>query len=75
MRSFFFLVLLLLASAVGIFAWQNQEMITIQFFEWSVSYPLAIVVGVVYLAGIISGWTVLGVVRRSLRRVTHNPAR
>jgi lipopolysaccharide assembly protein A len=75
MRAFFFLVLLIVAGVVGVFAFQNQEMVTIQFFDWSVSYPLAIVVGIVYLAGMVSGWTVLGTVRRSFRRVTQNPVR
>jgi putative membrane protein len=75
MRWFFFLVLLVLAAAVAVFAVQNQEAVTIQFLDWSVSHSLAIIVGVVYLAGMISGWTVLGIVRRSLRRVTKEPAR
>jgi lipopolysaccharide assembly protein A len=75
MRWFFFLVLLVLAAAVAVFAVQNQEAVTIQFLDWSVSHSLAIIVGVVYLAGMISGWTVVGIVRRSLRRVTKDPAR
>jgi uncharacterized integral membrane protein len=68
MRSFFFFILVLLAVALGVFAIQNLDMVTIQFFDWTASYPLAIVLGIVYVLGMISGWTVVGFVRRSLRR-------
>ena len=72
MRVFYFLVLMLLLAAIGIFALQNRETITIQYFDRSVSSPLALLIGVVYLLGMVSGWTVVGFVRRSLRRVSEN---
>jgi uncharacterized integral membrane protein len=75
MRWFYFIVLLIVAAAVAVFAIQNQDTVTIQFLDWSVSHSLAIIVGVVYLAGMISGWTVLGIIRRSLRHATREPAR
>jgi putative membrane protein len=75
MRFFLFLVLLVLAGAVGVFALQNQEVVTLQFLDWSASYPLALLVGVVYLVGMVSGWTVMGMVWRSMRRVTHDAVR
>jgi putative membrane protein len=75
MRVFCLLVLLLLAGAVAVFAFQNQEVVKLQFFNWTESYPLASLVGIVYLAGMVSGWTVIGLVRRSFRRVTDDPVR
>ena len=75
MRFFFFLILVVLAGAVGVFALQNQEAVTLQFFNWSASYPLAFLIGIVYLLGMLSGWSVVGLVRRSLRRVSEDPAR
>jgi uncharacterized integral membrane protein len=69
MRFFFFLVLVVLAGAVAIFAVQNQETVTLQFLEWSASYPLAFLVGVVYFLGMLSGWSVVGMVRRSWHRI------
>jgi lipopolysaccharide assembly protein A len=75
MRLFFFLVLLLLVGAVGVFAFQNQTLTPLQFFDWSASYPLALLVGIVYFLGMVSGWTVVGMVRRTFRRVTDDPVR
>ena len=75
MRAFFFIVLLLLAGAVTVFAFENQETVPIRFFDWNASYPLAFLVGVVYLLGMLSGWTVVGLVRRAFRRVTDDRVR
>ena len=74
MRVFYFVVLLIVLGAIGVFALQNRETITILYLDRSVSCPLALLIGIVYLLGMISGWTVVGFVQRSLRRVSE-PAR
>ncbi len=70
MRVFYFLVLMLLFAAIGIFALQNRETITIQYLDRSVASPLALLIVIVYVVGMVSGGTVVGFVRRSLRRVS-----
>jgi len=70
MRILYALLLLLFLAAVGVFAWQNQDGIPINYFNQSVQYPMAAVVGVAYALGMLSGWTVVGFVKSSLRRVT-----
>jgi len=70
MRVFYLLILLTLFGAIGIFALQNRETITVQYLDRSISSPLALLIGIVYLLGMLSGWTVVGFVRRSLRRVS-----
>ena len=70
MRFFSFLVLVALLGAVGLFAYQNNGDATVRFWDWVVTAPLSAVVGVVYLLGMITGWSVLGLFRRSLERVT-----
>ncbi len=40
-----------------------------RFMDWSVTSSLAIVAGVTYVLGMFSGWTVVGMVRRSANRV------
>ncbi len=70
MRFFWFLVLLILLGGVGLFAWQNLGEVTLQFFDWKMSASLAALIGVVYLLGMLSGWTVLGILRRSLDRIS-----
>lgn len=70
MRLGYLLVLLLTLAAVVVFAVQNNEAVTLLFLDWSVTCALPLLVGIVYLFGMVSGWTVLGLLRRSLRRAT-----
>jgi uncharacterized membrane protein YciS (DUF1049 family) len=70
MRAFYFLVLLAIAVAVGLFAWQNHEDITLRYLDRGITAPLSLLIGAIYLLGMVSGWTVVGFVRRSLQRVT-----
>ncbi len=63
MRILYFLFLIVFAGSVGIFAYQNQQEITLQFLQWSAATNVAIVVGVTYLLGMLSGWTVVGMIR------------
>jgi len=66
------IVLLVLAAAVAVFAYQNAVAVDVQFLTWGRTFPLAAVVGAAYVLGMLSGWAVVGVFRRSLRRVTEN---
>jgi uncharacterized membrane protein YciS (DUF1049 family) len=70
MRMIYGLILLILVIAVAVFALQNNEPVTLRYIDRSASYPLSMLVGVVYLLGMVSGWTVIGIFRRSLARVT-----
>ena len=70
MRFVYFLILLILVAAVVIFAVQNNETVTLHLFDRSISSSLPVLIAIVYLLGMVSGWTVVGFLRRSLRRVT-----
>jgi lipopolysaccharide assembly protein A len=74
MRVIYFLILLLLFGAIGVFALQNREVIELQYLDRSVSCRLSLLIAIVYLLGMVSGWTVIGFVRRSLRRVSERPS-
>lgn len=73
MRVIYIFVLLILLAAIGIFALQNPEVITLRYLDRSASCPLALLIGTVYLVGMVSGWTVVGFLRRSLRQVSEPP--
>jgi lipopolysaccharide assembly protein A len=60
-------------GAVGLFAVQNTRTITVDFWKWELTGPVAIVIVAVYLLGMLSGWTVVAFVRRSLRKVGEQP--
>ena len=73
MRIFCFLFLLAFAGAAALLAYENQQEITLKIFNNTVSTSVPILVGLTYLAGMLSGWTVVGIVRRSLNRVIRDP--
>ena len=73
MRVVYFVILMLLLVAIGLFALQNHEIITLRFLEWDISCPFSILMVVVYLLGMATGWTVLSIMRHSLRRATAHP--
>ena len=68
MRTFCLFMLVSIVAAVGIFAVQNQETITLHFLNASVSCTLSLLIAIAYLLGMLSGWTVVALVQRSLRR-------
>jgi lipopolysaccharide assembly protein A len=70
MRLLCFLFLVAFVGAVVAFAMQNQQEITLTFFKWNMTLSVAIVAGGAFLLGMLSGWSVVGMLRRSLRRVT-----
>jgi uncharacterized integral membrane protein len=75
MRFFYLIVLLALLAAVGIFAVQNEDSVSIKYLDQTIAYPLALVVGVAYLLGMVSGWTVVGIFKRSFQWVTERRER
>lgn len=73
MRLMCFFILLLLAGAVALFALQNNELITLQYLGHSIECAPWILLGIVYLVGMVSGGTVVGWIRHSLRQVSQRP--
>jgi putative membrane protein len=70
MRSVYLALLLLVLAAVVVFALQNNETVTLQFLDRSITCALPLLIVIVYLLGMVSGWTVIGLLRRSLRGAT-----
>jgi len=69
MRVFWLLLLTAFLATVGLFAWQNAGDVTLRFFDWQLTASLALLIGGVYVIGMLSGWTVLGVLRRATDRL------
>lgn len=73
MRFILGVILLIFLGAVGIFALQNTQTVTLLFLKWSVTAPVAFLAIVAYLLGMLSGWNVIAFLRSSIRRVTEEP--
>jgi len=70
MRLFYMLILLVLVGAIALFTLQNSEVVTLRCIDRSVSLPMSYLIGGAYALGMLSGWTVVGIFRRSLRHAT-----
>ena len=70
MRYMQALVFLAFLVAIGVFAAQNTGVITVNFLNWNLSQPVALLTLAVYVLGMLSGWTVLAFVKGSFREVT-----
>jgi lipopolysaccharide assembly protein A len=70
MRFVYFLFLLLILAAIAVFVVQNNENVNLTYLQWSVTLPMAVVVGAAYVLGMLSGWTVVGFMKRSFEQVT-----
>ncbi len=67
MRRVHLAIVVLFAAATLIFLVQNREIVSVDFFRWSVQAPLAVVVAFFYLFGAITGGSVYALLRRSLQ--------
>ena len=75
MRFLCFVFLALFTTAVVAFAVYNHDQVTLKFWEYELSAPMSAVVGGVYVLGMVSGWTLLRMVRRSAGSVMHSVER
>jgi hypothetical protein len=73
MRFLCFLFLLIFAGIVGAFAYFNQQEVTLKFFDRSLTTSIAAVAGAAYVLGMLSGWTIVGMIRRSVHYITERP--
>ncbi|TPQ35362.1 hypothetical protein C2U70_14810 [Bradyrhizobium guangdongense] len=65
MRWVYLAIIVLLAVAIIVFAFQNLETVTMTFFRINVSLPLAVQTIVVYLLGAATGGSLFALLRRS----------
>ena len=67
MRWLYIGIIFVLAAVTLVFAMENMEIVSLDFVWFSVRTPLAFLVVAVYVIGMITGSTVWGLIRRSVR--------
>jgi uncharacterized membrane protein YciS (DUF1049 family) len=70
MRVLSFLFLIAFAAAVGIFAYQNNQVLTLNLFGQVQEVSVPLLAGGLYVLGMFTGWAVVGLLRRSWTRAT-----
>lgn len=70
MRVFYSALLIVFVGAIVVFCVQNMASVAVNYLGWSLNTPLPVLVLVVYLLGMVSGWGVLSFMRRSIRKAT-----
>jgi uncharacterized integral membrane protein len=61
--------------AVIVFALQNRDDVTLTVYGWTITGPAVLVLGATYVLGMLTGWSVIGVLRRTIKRATEAPPR
>jgi len=69
MRFFCFLLLVLFVVVVTVLVMQNREDVTLRFYDRSETFSLPAVIGAIYALGMLTGWTVVGLLKRTVQRV------
>lgn len=70
MRFLHALMFIAFVLVVGAFCVQNMLPVPVEFFGWQKSVPMPLLALVIYLMGMVSGWSVLAYLRRSWERLT-----
>jgi uncharacterized integral membrane protein len=67
MRWLHLSVIVLFAAAMVLFAAQNLQSVTMAFLGFSVTVPMALLVGIIYLLGMVTGGSLLSLLRWSVQ--------
>lgn len=70
MRHLYAMLALLLTAAVLVFIGQNMEAVTVSFVTMRFTLPLSILVVLVYVLGMFTGGSLVGLVRSLFRQAT-----
>lgn len=64
------LFLITLVAALGVLTYENNRDTTLNALKWQWDIPLPLLIIAVYVLGMLSGWWLVGLVKRSWQRVT-----
>ena len=72
MRWVYLVLLVAIVAITVVFAFQNNEHTTVQFFDRSLTAPLSWFFAALYFLGMWTGGTVVGFVKRAYHRATEH---
>lgn len=66
MRWLHLIIVVLFALGIAIFAFQNLQTVTLAFLGFSIGAPLALLVVIIYVLGMVTGGSLFALIRRSI---------
>jgi len=75
MRIIWFLIFVILVAVIGVFAFHNSELVAVNYLDHTLSVqsfhlPMSVLFGGVYVLGMLTGWIVIGFLKRTVQHVT-----
>ena len=65
--------LVAICLAVAVFAVQNHDALTLTVYGFTITAPAVLILGATYVLGMLTGWSVVGALRRTIKRATGAP--
>jgi putative membrane protein len=77
MRYIWFLIFLFFVVVIGVFAFYNSEPVAINYVDLdlsvqSIHLPMWVLIVGVYVLGMLTGWSVIGFLKRTVQHVTES---
>jgi lipopolysaccharide assembly protein A len=74
MRFIWFVIFLIFVAIIGVFAFENSEPTPINYRDQNLSVqtihlPMSVLIGGIYVLGMLTGWTVIGFLKRTVQHV------
>ena len=73
MRIIHTALVVLFAAAIVIFCVQTLDSVPVRYLGWKANIPMPILVPLVYVLGMLTGWSVLSFLRRSIQGARKKP--
>jgi lipopolysaccharide assembly protein A len=75
MRYVWFLIFVIILAIIGVFAFENNNPVAINYLDQSLSVqsihlPMSVLIGATYVLGMLTGWAVIGFLKRTVQHVT-----
>ena len=73
MRFIYLILVILISAVVFIFTFQNLSTVTVSFLHWQLRTPVSIAVVVVYFLGMLTGGSLVSLIKSWIRGRTKRP--
>lgn len=73
MRFIYLILIILISAVIFVFTFQNLGAITVSFLHWQMRTPLSITIVVIYFLGMLTGGSLVSLIKSWIRGSTREP--